>query len=86
MPCPCPYLLVVFDAHAERVDQNSNHDSPTKVLAVHNLPEGVTDQPPEGQHRVGLHIQPQAPSTPTLGIPEVATLSILCELINRLTV
>lgn len=80
------YLLVVLDAHAECVDQDSNHDSTTKVLAVHNLPEGVTDQPPEGQYRVGLQVQPQAPLPSAVGVPEVTVLGILCELINCLAV
>lgn len=81
-----PYLLVVLDAHAECIDQDSDHDSPAKVFAIYDLPECVTDQPPEGQHRTRLCIWAQAPPSPAVGIPEVTVLSVLCELIHCLTV
>lgn len=77
---------MVLDAHAEGVDQDSDHDSPTKVFAIYDLPESITDQPPEGQHRTRLYIWAQAPPSPAVGIPEVTVLSILCELIHGLTV
>lgn len=85
-PSPQPYLLVVLDAHAEGVDQDGDHDPPAEVLAVHNLAKGVTDQPPEGQHGAGLCVHAQAPSPPAVGVPEVAVLGVLCELINGLAV
>lgn len=85
-PGPRSYLLMVLDAHAEGIDQDGDHDSPAKVLAVHNLPEGVTNQLPEGQHRARLCNRAQAPSPPAVGVPEVAVLGILCEFINSLAV
>lgn len=85
-PDPHSYLLVVLDAHAEGIDQDGDHDSPAKVLAVHNLPEGVTNQSPEGQHRARLCGRALAPPPAAVGVPEVAVLGVLCELINGLAV
>lgn len=73
---------MVLDAHAEGVDQDGDHDSSAKILAVYNLAEGVTDKPPEGQHRIGFHILSSAPTTPAVGFPHVSTLGILGELIH----
>lgn len=81
-----PYLLVVLDAHAECIDQDSDHDSPAKVFAIYDLPECVTDESPESQHRTRLCIWAQAALPPAVGVPEVTVLSVLCELIHSLTV
>lgn len=34
-----PYLLVVFDAHADGIYQNGDHDASVEVLAFYNAPQ-----------------------------------------------
>lgn len=46
---PGLYLLVVLDAHADGVDENSNHDASVEILALHDGPQlhpGVVPQLP----------------------------------------
>lgn len=33
------YLVMMLDAHADSVDENSDHNAPAEVLALHNAPE-----------------------------------------------
>lgn len=67
-------LLVVFDPHAQRVDENSDHNPSSKVFAVHDFPERVTHQPPEADHPCRRFAQ--AALLPS-GLPAVSPVPVM---------
>ena len=47
IPITASYLLVVFDAHADGVDEDGDHDASVEVLALHDAPELHPDLVPQ---------------------------------------
>lgn len=76
-------LLMILDPHAQRIDQNSDHNPSAKVLAVHNLPEGVTHKPPESNNVRRRFAQPEVP---LFAVSPVPVVKVLGELIYAFTV
>lgn len=76
------HLLVVLDAHAERVDEDGHHDSTAEIFAVHNFLEGLAHHAPEGQHPAAA----PGPGSAALWVPLVAVVGILRELVHPLAV
>lgn len=79
-------LLMVFDPHAQCVDQNGDHNPSSKVLAVHDLPECVTHQPPEAHN---LRRRFAQPTVLLFGLPAVSpvpVVEVLGELVNTIAV
>ena len=79
-------LLVVLDPHAQRVDQDGDHNSSAEVLAVHDLPERVAHQPPETHHLPGRSTQPVLLLFGPPAVPSVPVVEVLGELVYSLTV
>lgn len=80
------HLLVVLDPHAQSIDQNGDHNPSSEVLAVHDLPERVTHQPPEADNVGRRFAQPEAL---LLGLPAVSpvpVVEVLCELVHAIAV
>lgn len=67
-------LLMILDPHAQCIDQNSDHNPSSKVLAVHNLPEGVTHKPPEANNVRRRFAQPEVL---LLGLPAVSPVPVV---------
>lgn len=65
---------MVLDPHAQSIDQNSNHNSSSEVLAVHNLPKCITNQPPEANNVCCRFAKPQVL---LCGLPTVSPISVL---------
>lgn len=77
---------MVLDPHAQSVDQNGNHNPSSKILAIHNLPEGVTHQPPEVDNAGSSFSQPLALLPGLSAVPPVLGMEILADLINSIAV
>lgn len=80
------HLFMVLDPHAQSVNQNGDHDPSSKILAIHNLPEGVTHQPPEVDNAGSSFAQPPALLLGLSAVPPVPGMEILADLINSITV
>lgn len=70
---PAAHLLMVLNAHAERVDQDGDHDAPVEVLALHD-PLQLLPEAHKGAHYsvavVAGSAPPAAPS-PASQIPDL---------------
>lgn len=80
------YLLMVLDPHAQSIDQNSDHNPSSKVLAVHNLPECVAHQPPEANDVRRRFAQPKMLLFGLPAVSPVPVVEVLGELIYALAV
>lgn len=67
-------LLMVLDPHAKCIDQYSDHNPSSKVLAVHNLPEGVAHQPPEAND---VRRRFAEPKVLLFGLPAVSPVPVV---------
>lgn len=47
-----PHLLVIFYAHAERVDEDGDHDASVKVFTLHDPPQLLPEAQPGPHHPV----------------------------------
>lgn len=47
-----PHLLVVFNPHAERIDEDGDHDPPVKVFTLHNPLQLLSEADPGPNHPV----------------------------------
>lgn len=47
-----PHLLVVFYAHAERVNEDGDHDASVKVFTLHDPPQLLPEAQPGPHHPV----------------------------------
>lgn len=77
---------MVFDPHAQSVDQNGDHNPSAKVLAVHDLPERVTHQPPEADDLRRRFAQPAVLLFRLPAVSPVPVVKVLGELVNTITV
>lgn len=77
---------MIFNPHAQSIDQNGDHNPSSKVLAVHNLPECVAHQPPEVNH---LRCRLAQSTVLLFGLPAVSpvpVMEVLGELIYAVAV
>lgn len=83
------HLFVVFDPHTQCINQNGDHDSSSKILAVHYLPKGITHQPPGSDHSPHRGTQLSLPLpglTAVPVVPVVPVVEVLGELVDALAV
>ena len=79
-------LLVVLDPHAQSVDQNGDHNPTSEILAVHDLPERVTHQPPEVDDLPRRFAQPALLLFGLTAVSPVPEVEVLGELVHALAV
>lgn len=79
-------LLVVLYPHAQSVDQNGDHNSTSKVFAVHDLPERVAHQPPEANDVCRRLAQTQTLSSRLPAVSPVFVVEVLGELVHAIAV
>lgn len=79
-------LLVVLDPHAQSIDQNGDHNSSSKVLAVHNLAERVAHKPPEADYVCCRLAQPETLPSGLPAVPPVFVVEVLGELVHAIAV
>lgn len=84
------HLLVVLDAHAQRVDENGDHNPPVEVLAFHDPLQLAAERLPQAGDLVpllGLLLLPPPPAALLLElVPVVAVPQVLGELVDAIAV
>lgn len=74
-----------LDPHAQSIDQDSDHNPSSKVLAVHNLSECVAHQPPEA-HDVCCSFAKPAVLPFGLAVSPVPVVVVLDGLVHAITI
>lgn len=77
---------MVLDPHAQGIDQNSDHNPPSKVLAVDDLPERVAHQPPEANDVRRRLAQARVLLSGLPAVSPVPVVEVLGELVHALAV
>lgn len=67
------HLLVVFDPHAERIDEDGDHDPPVKVFTLHNPLQLLSEADPGPNHPAPV-FQDALPSAASSPASQIAAL------------